>query len=442
MSGGPWEKYQSKPWEKYQKPSRPPVPENVELSGSEILSNIPSSAYNYASDFVGAITSPIETGKAIYDVGEGVIDKFSDDPGEVDKSAIADAVWQMMVDRYGSEDAIKNAINTDPVGVFGDVIGVLSMGPGMIGKAGKLEPIAAAANAVNKAGKLIPESVPRGMYKEAAKFNRRKGVDPDDLADTAVTNRIMPTQAGLNRSQAMIDDLAAQVDDIIEAGVGGGERVPLSRVIAGIERLEDKYKGPLATGPESLAYIQRQKQALIDHFGEVDSVNPRELLDFRRDADKRANYAKDRGDPQPIVDQYYKNLAGTAREELGEVVPEIKDVNSKLGPLIELQDNLKTPAQRIDRRNAISFGQQTGTTGGAVIGQTMGIPEIGATLGFALSSLEKPKLKARMAFAIESVRNGDTRPLRALTNAQANFALRAAEATDDELKAYGLLPTQ
>lgn len=439
MASAPWEKYQSKPWEKYQAPQRPGVPENVELSASEIVSNIPSSAYNYASDFVGAITSPIETGKAIYDVGEGVIDKFSDDPGEVDKSAIADAVWQMMVDRYGSEDAIKNTINTDPVGVFGDVIGVLSMGAGNLGK---LEPIAATANAVNKAGRLIPESVPRGMYKEAAKFNRKKGVNPDDLADTAVTNRIMPTQAGLNKSQAMIDDLSAQVDDIIEAGVGSGERVPLGRIVAGLEQLEDKYKGPLATGPESLAYIQRQKRALIDHFGELESVNPKELLDFRRDADRRANYAKDRGDPQPIVDQYYKKLAGTAREELGEVVPEIKDVNAKLGPMIELQDNLKAPAQRIDRRNAVSFGQQTGTTGGAVIGQTMGIPEIGATLGFALSSLEKPKLKARMAFAIESVRNGDTRPLRALTNAQANFALRAAEATDDELKAYGLLPTQ
>ena len=100
----------------------------------ETISNIPSSAYRMGEGIVTAIANPIDTAVTVVDLGAGVLQNVLPEAvvqfiGEdKDSRELANAVGQMLVDRYGSVDDVKETIKTDPVGVMGDVATVLGVG--------------------------------------------------------------------------------------------------------------------------------------------------------------------------------------------------------------------------------------------------------------------------------------------------------------------------
>lgn len=125
----------------------PTAQPDQELSWSDVpmqaFSNIPSSAAQFAQDMATPFMEPVETAKALGNVGLGAIQKLI--PGEQSSEKYADMVGQFIEDRYGSEDAFKNTIAKDPVGVLADFSTVLTGGgalaaraPGMAGKAGNI----------------------------------------------------------------------------------------------------------------------------------------------------------------------------------------------------------------------------------------------------------------------------------------------------------------
>jgi hypothetical protein len=87
---------------------------------------------------------PIDTATNIGNIGKGVMQKLGIMEGK-DAEPYADAVGKFLVDRYGSGEAIKKTIATDPVGMAADIATVLSGGelalaraPGMVGKAAQV----------------------------------------------------------------------------------------------------------------------------------------------------------------------------------------------------------------------------------------------------------------------------------------------------------------
>lgn len=107
----------------------------------EALTNVVPSAINMAGGVYQAVSSPIETLKGMRDVAKGaiqkvlpepvadVINKFQNDPEAKARAiAAADAFGGFYKDRYGSEEAIKKTMATDPVGFAADLSTVLSGG--------------------------------------------------------------------------------------------------------------------------------------------------------------------------------------------------------------------------------------------------------------------------------------------------------------------------
>jgi hypothetical protein len=107
----------------------------------EAVTNVVPSAVNLASGIYEAVTSPIQTAKGIIDVGagalqnvlpQGVVDfvnKFDSNPEARNRAiAAADAVGGFYKDRYGSEEAFKKTMATDPVGFAADLSTLLSGG--------------------------------------------------------------------------------------------------------------------------------------------------------------------------------------------------------------------------------------------------------------------------------------------------------------------------
>jgi hypothetical protein len=100
----------------------------------EALANLPSSASTFYKGLVTAITNPVQTVSGVLDIGAGALQKLLpkdlvdlvnqiDNNPEAAKRAVdtANAVGGMYKDRYGSVEALKNTLATDPVGAASDL---------------------------------------------------------------------------------------------------------------------------------------------------------------------------------------------------------------------------------------------------------------------------------------------------------------------------------
>lgn len=137
------------------------------------IRNLPASAAQMAGDVWSAVTSPVETAKAVGNVGVGALQKAAMATGlrglppEDDKRKYADMVADLISSRYGDMAAVRNTLATDPVGVLGDVSTLLAGGgalaakmPGAVGRAGRavraggaaIEPFGLAAGGMAKGG--------------------------------------------------------------------------------------------------------------------------------------------------------------------------------------------------------------------------------------------------------------------------------------------------
>jgi hypothetical protein len=138
------------------------------------IENAPASALKFGEALVQPILHPIDTGKAIFDVGYGLASKLhgalggTQDPETKAKDeAAANAVGEHFKSRYGSMDGRKKALAEDPVGVLADLSVVLtgggaalSRGPGVVAKVGEvasktgnaIDPLVNAGRAVKATG--------------------------------------------------------------------------------------------------------------------------------------------------------------------------------------------------------------------------------------------------------------------------------------------------
>lgn len=145
-------------------PPPEPQPEQKVPQWSEIpkkmLASAPGSAWQYAKDFAHPFIHPQETVEGLGKLALGLIQKgYANETPEHDYRGSADAVGQMILDRYGSADNFKKTLAEDPVGTAGDIStilspgGLLARGPGMLGKIGKV--VSAASKATD------PLNIPR-----------------------------------------------------------------------------------------------------------------------------------------------------------------------------------------------------------------------------------------------------------------------------------------
>lgn len=190
------------------------VPENLsresykEMGALDVaakaVKNLPSSTMNVLGDVVSAVTSPIQTGKAVLDIAAGSLQNLLPEAvvqaiGE-DKASrqAASAVAKMYADKYGSVEGFKRAVATDPAGFMADVSTVLSGGSLAAAKAPQ------AAGALSKAASMVdPLSL------------AAKGV----VGGAKLAGRTAEEVLGLSTGAG-----AAPIYQAYKAGVEGGDR--------------------------------------------------------------------------------------------------------------------------------------------------------------------------------------------------------------------------
>lgn len=192
----------------------------------EAIPNIPSSAAEFATGFYNAVTNPVQTAGTLLDIAAGglktgaqkalpknvynFINDLDANPQAAERAMrTARQFGGQMADRYGTYDAIKNTLATDPVGFAADMSSLLSGGAGLAkragrtGTAGVLNKMAERTNPVNalkpvgravaKAAERAPLKISNALApKSAAYMEAAEGRAPELIAQLRARGEIVP----------------------------------------------------------------------------------------------------------------------------------------------------------------------------------------------------------------------------------------------------------
>ena len=119
-------------------------------TAGEAVQNIPSSGIEFVKGIAEAVTSPVETAGSLFDLAAGTlnrampapvrnfINRLDTDPASTKRAVqTAQQVGGVYRQRYGSVEALKRTIATDPVGAVADLSTILSGGAGAVRAGGK-----------------------------------------------------------------------------------------------------------------------------------------------------------------------------------------------------------------------------------------------------------------------------------------------------------------
>jgi hypothetical protein len=233
----------------------------------EALANVGTSATNFYKGLVTAITNPVQTATGILDVGAGALQKLLpkdlvdlvnqiDTNPEASKRAVdmANAVGGMFKDRYGSVDALKNTLATDPVGAASDLSTLFTGGAGAMARiapatskvlstaakyTNPLAPVIAAANyglalGAKGAGNVVDAMAGERAANRAGNIVRNalteEGRAPQNLA--AAQNALANAQPGMTVRQALADVTSPQVQYLgktVEAKTAPGQALSVQQ---------------------------------------------------------------------------------------------------------------------------------------------------------------------------------------------------------------------
>ncbi len=207
---------------------------------SKAAENVPSSAGKFATDLVQPIIHPVDTAKAIGNVGMGAVEKLIPG-GEYPHEKYANAVGEYFKNRYGGVENAKRAFAEDPVGVLSDASMIFTGGgsavarlPGVMGRVGEIagtvgraiDPVMAPVNAVKAGAKTAAElgthtgaaslehafesGVQGGSKGEEFRDAMRGNTPLGDVVDTA---REGLSNMRVNRGQEYVRDMSALGQD-------------------------------------------------------------------------------------------------------------------------------------------------------------------------------------------------------------------------------------
>lgn len=151
-AASPDEAYAKHEKAKAAKPAASATPKREDSLGTgqmfaQALANFPGSAYELGKSTFEAVTSPIETGKNIAELGSSVLGKM----GVTNASPeMADRVGQFYKNRYGSVENAKRTFANDPAGFLADAATILT------GAGGALRAVPQAG--VKSAGKMVQKA--------------------------------------------------------------------------------------------------------------------------------------------------------------------------------------------------------------------------------------------------------------------------------------------
>jgi hypothetical protein len=373
----------------------------------EAASNIIPSAGRFAKSIAEPILHPVRTIEGLSRMLRGGLGISPEE------KPAWEATKQFFVDRYGSEDALKRTIATDPIGFTADVSTVLAGGgaaaakaPGMVGKVGAgVQKVGEAINPVTMAAKAVKvplgaavdvagDALTESSFKLGTKLKNR---GRDEMISTIQTNKILPNKAGVLKIQSLVDDLKRTGEGLeLQASLAGGKRINVGQLL---DKSIDPVIAKWARSDEGAKFtgaLQRYKRdVLASHPGDI-SLSEAIALKRRLQEQLKPVFAKQMtinpGYKQSVIDQGKGALEAAVKAELETAIPGYADVNSQIHKLLKVQPFVETASNRIAQYNSLRLTDMLfGLSGWAVTGD----PVKAVAVGVAARVLTDPANIAR-----------------------------------------------
>jgi len=416
------------------------IPETQEpsdgFSFSEMVKNAPQSAISLLEGILSPVYRPLETSEGLKDVALGATEKVEQKihgmmPDEYWDSPLykaaqkvsnlladvglsverlpdnkedmtykhaqsADQVVQYFADRYGSVDKALKTLEEDPFGAMADVVGAAGGG----------------AMAVNKASSLARKGLGKidevGLYEEAAKFSTVKFDKRQrrDMADNLLEEKIVLSDEGLDRIDAIISFTHEEINKIISVADAGDVKIPKVAVLKDIEKLKKSVTGQLE-GAKDRAIVDK----IVDDFlkeieftGE-DVFTLAKLQEFKKKSYKKVGkWSKDRSNVDQMKDRVFKTISLAGRDIIENIVPESHALNARQGRLIEAKKPVSQSASRIDNLNKIGLDALIKPGVGELISSSLGLHGVGTAAGLIAHIIGRPKQKGAIAQKLRELR--------------------------------------
>lgn len=231
-----------------------PPPISAFSMGSQAFFNAPASAYQFAKDVVQPFISPIETGKAIVNLGSSVLGKAGITDADPE---LANQVGEYFANRYGGVNNAMQTFATDPVGMVSDVAGLLTGGGAIasklpkIAKAGKIvETVGRAVDPLNlatKSAQLTAKTAAAGLgftsgtgyeaVKEAVKAGYQGGKQGE--AFVSEMRRKAPSDSVVTEAQKAVDNLREQRSREYKANMAG---ITQDKTVLDFQPIRDEFQ--------------------------------------------------------------------------------------------------------------------------------------------------------------------------------------------------------
>jgi len=426
-----------------QKQSQP-----VDYKPMESVRNFLPSLGGVVSDIGSAVMSPIDTGKAVLNLGESALQNAgqmlgdflpesvvsninrlentltgSDLPTENAKNyqlpnqEAGEAFAGMLDDRYGSMDALKTTAMEDPAGLLLDLSSILTGGGGAAAKVGGkvgalgekaaeagrfIDPITGAVKApVAAIEKFTGKPISTYLYESAMKPST--ALTPDarkNLLETAMELNARPNVKSVEKLKRKKQGVFEQISDI-ENSAGAksfGNFVDNSELFTGIPEVAAKYKPPSTTARADLDSIAKVMQDQLDSIEAMGvsggKLSIDDLTRIKRNIYEKVKFNEGQlaGQMDRPTEKTYKAIAKAAKEQLEIYIPEVKELNKLYGDISQVQKKLQIPASnRISNRDLIGIGAPIKATAGATVNGN-----VGGLVGVLAGLVDTPSIKASL----------------------------------------------
>ena len=267
---------------------------------------------------------------------------------------------------------------------------------------------------------VLPDKLTNSMankaYQSAMKFSTSPNVlTPTDRAmitRTGMEGGYLPDESSWLRLKDAVKTNSAQVDDIINTATQAGDTIPAADVLkrANIGELLDRGQSVRGVAPEYTGSVDditttfMKGEKIAPYTPNDINASKRQLYQTLEDAYRNNTLS------QPNM-QTKKQLAAGLKSELEARYPEIAKLNAKSKELLDLSDHLARSIGRVSNRDIIGLGDKV------VLDSVASIPteSIGAAgkglFATALSMLDRPMPKAKLAIALYKANTGKTLPI-------------------------------
>jgi hypothetical protein len=230
------------------------------------------------------------------------------------------------------------------------------------------------------------------IYESAMKIPPSVDKDIRERAiNTAIDGNYSITKSGLEKLAQEKESLYKQVTNMIDDAASQGKTVSTKNVLSRFDDLK-KYYADMADPRPFWTVIDEAKQNILNYRGKTIPVDVAQKMKEKTYNQLKKAY----GEMKDVNRETDKALARGLKEELENVIPELKDINKQISDRINLEALLTRSVHRIRNYELVRLGDMMIGVGGAA---GTGSIEGGFKAALINHVLNNPAVMSRLALA-------------------------------------------